>query len=99
MTSGDAWRMEKDSMGAVQVPAEALWAAQTQRAVENFPISGRRFPRRFIRALGLIKSAAARVNGRMGLLPADRAAAIESAAERVAAGEYDDQFPIDVFQT
>ena len=86
-------------MGEVRVPAGALYGAQTQRAIENFPISGRRFPRRFLRALALIKSAAARVNGRLGQLPADRAAAIEAAAENVAAGKYDGEFPVDVFQT
>ena len=86
-------------MGEMRVPADALYGAQTQRAVENFPISRLRFPRAFIRALGLIKSAAARVNGRLGQLPADLAAAIEKAAEEVAAGEHDDQFVVDIFQT
>jgi len=86
-------------MGEVRVPAHALYGAQTQRAVENFPISRLRFPRAFIRALGLIKSAAALVNGRLGELPADLAAAIEKAAEDVAAGKYDDQFVVDIFQT
>ena len=86
-------------MGEVRVPSEALYGAQTQRAVENFPISGLRFPRAFLRALGLIKSGAARVNGRLGELPADLAAAIEKAAEDVAAGKYDDQFVVDIFQT
>jgi fumarate hydratase class II len=92
-------RIERDSMGEVRVPAGALWGAQTQRAIENFPISGRRMPRAFVRALGLVKSAAARVNADLGLLDADVAAAIERAADAVAAGEHDDQFPIDVFQT
>ena len=86
-------------MGDMRVPADALYSAQTQRAVENFPISGLRFPRAFIRALGLIKSGAARVNGRMGQLPADVAAAIEQAADAVAAGEHDGQFVVDIFQT
>ena len=86
-------------MGEMRVPADALYGAQTQRAVENFPISGLRFPRSFIRALGLIKSAAARVNGRLGQLPPDLAAAIEKAAEDVAAGKFDDQFVVDIFQT
>jgi len=86
-------------MGEVRVPADALYGAQTQRAVENFPISRLRFPRTFIRALGLIKSAAARVNGRLGQLPPDLAASIEKAADDVAAGKFDDQFVIDIFQT
>ena len=86
-------------MGEVRVPADALYGAQTQRAVENFPISRLRFPRSFIRALGLIKSAAARVNGRLGELPADLAAEIEKAAEDVVEGKYDDHFVVDIFQT
>ncbi len=86
-------------MGEMRVPSDALYGAQTQRAVENFPISGLRFPRSFIRALGLLKSAAAQVNGRLGQLPADLAASIEKAAEKVAAGKYDDQFVVDIFQT
>ena len=94
-----AYRIEHDSMGEVRVPVDALYGAQTQRAIENFPISKLRFPRAFIRALGLIKSAAARANGRLGELPADLAAAIEKAAEDVAAGKYDDQFVVDIFQT
>jgi fumarate hydratase, class II len=93
------YRVEHDTMGEVRVPGDALYGAQTQRAVENFPISRLRFPRAFIRALGLIKSAAARVNGRLGELPADLAAAIEKAAEEVVAGRYDDQFVVDIFQT
>src|SRR5579862_3047939 len=93
------YRIERDTMGEVRVPADALYGAQTQRAVENFPISRLRFSRAFIRALGLIKSAAARANGRLGELPTDLAAAIEKAAEDVAAGKYDDQFVIDIFQT
>ncbi len=86
-------------MGEMRVPEEALYGAQTQRAVENFPISRLRFPRAFIRALGMIKSAAARVNGRIGQLPAELASAIERAADDVAAGEYDQQFVVDIFQT
>src|SRR6202158_5484775 len=86
-------------MGEMHVPADALYGAQTQRAVENFPISGLRFPRSFIRALGLVKSAAARINGKIGQLPADLAAAIEKAAEEVADGKYDHQFVVDIFQT
>ncbi|HYL76736.1 MAG TPA: class II fumarate hydratase [Bryobacteraceae bacterium] len=93
------YRLERDTMGEMRVPADALYGAQTQRAVENFPISGLRFPRAFIRALGLIKSAAARVNGRLGELPPEVAAAIEKAADDVAAGKYDDQFVVDIFQT
>jgi len=95
----DEFRIETDTMGEMRVPSSALWGAQTQRAIENFPISGRRFPRSFIRALALIKSAAAKVNGRLGLVPVDRAAAIEAAAEQVAAGQYDGEFPVDIFQT
>ena len=98
MASQD-YRIEHDSMGELQVPAEALWGAQTQRAVENFPISGQPMPRGFIRALGLVKAAAAEVNGGLGLLPANRAKAIGKAARAVAAGDHDSQFPVDVFQT
>jgi len=94
-----SFRTEHDSMGELQVPAEALWGAQTQRAVDNFPISGRPIPRGFIRALGLIKAAAAGVNADLGLLPAASAQAIKTAALAVAAGEHDAQFPIDVYQT
>jgi fumarate hydratase class II len=93
------FRIERDSMGELQVPAAALWGAQTQRAVQNFPISGRPMPRDFIRAVALIKAAAARANSGLGLLDADLAAAIVQAAEEVAAGKHDAQFPIDVFQT
>jgi fumarate hydratase, class II len=93
------YRVEHDTMGEMRVPADALYGAQTQRAVENFPISGLRFPRPFLRALGLIKSAAARVNGRLGQLPAELAASIEKAADAVAAGDHDDQFVVDIFQT
>ncbi|HWB83505.1 MAG TPA: class II fumarate hydratase [Bryobacteraceae bacterium] len=93
------FRIERDTMGEMHVPAAALYGAQTARAIENFPISGRRFPRPFLRALGLIKSAAAAVNGRRGHLPAERAAAIQSAAEAVAEGRHDGEFAIDIFQT
>ena len=92
-------RVERDSMGGIEVPADALYGASTQRAVINFPISGQRFPRRFIRALALVKQAAAEVNAELGLLDADRAAAISEAAREVAAGRYDEHFPIDVYQT
>ncbi len=86
-------------MGELQVPADALWGAQTQRAVENFPISGQPMPRGFIRALGLVKAAAADVNAGLGLMPAPLAALIRDAALAVAEGAHDAQFPIDVFQT
>jgi fumarate hydratase class II len=99
MSDEAEYRIEHDTMGEVRVPADALWRAQTQRAVENFPISGRGLERAQIRALGLVKGAAARVNGRIGVLDADVAAAIATAADRVAAGEVDADFPVDVFQT
>ncbi len=92
-------RIEHDSMGDLEVPSQALWGAQTQRAVENFPVSGLHMPRAFIRALGLIKATAAEVNQSLGLLDDKRAKAIVAAAEAIAAGEYDAQFPVDVFQT
>ena len=95
----DAYRIERDTMGEMRVPAEALYGAQTARALENFPVSGLRFQRAFIRALALVKSAAARVNGAHGHIPADLAARIEAAAEKVAEGLYDDQFVVDIFQT
>ncbi|RPI47073.1 MAG: class II fumarate hydratase [Betaproteobacteria bacterium] len=93
------YRIEHDSLGDVQVPADAFYGAQTQRAIDNFQLSGLPLPRTFIRALGLIKSCAARVNSDLGLLDSAAATAIEAAAERVAAGELDGHFPIDVFQT
>ena len=93
------YRIESDSMGELKVPAEALWGAQTQRAVQNFPISGLTIPRPFIRALGLIKWAAAGVNEELGGLDAERAHAIQTAALAVADGTHDTHFPIDVFQT
>src|SRR5260370_39436627 len=95
----EAFRIEHDTMGEMRVPADALYGAQTARAVENFPISGLRFQRAFIRALALIKSGAARVNGQTGQLPADKAAAIERASEEVLAGAHDAQFVVDIFQT
>ncbi|KAB2898290.1 MAG: class II fumarate hydratase [Dokdonella sp.] len=93
------YRIEHDSMGELRVPADALYGAQTQRAVDNFPISGLRMPREFIRALGLIKSAAAQANADLGHLKKASAKAIRKAAARVAGGEFDAHFPIDVFQT
>src|SRR3954469_17741957 len=94
-----SFRTERDSMGELSVPADALWGAQTQRAVQNFPISGLTMPRGFISALGLVKQAAARANTRLDLLKADVSAAIDAAAADVAAGKHDAHFPIDVFQT
>src|SRR5712664_3733846 len=91
--------MERDSMGEVEVPADAYYGASTQRAVLNFPISGQPFPRRFIRALGLVKKAAAQTNGELGLLSQRRMRAITRAAQEVVDGKLDDQFPIDVYQT
>ncbi|MCA9525224.1 MAG: class II fumarate hydratase, partial [Myxococcales bacterium] len=95
----DLYRIERDSMGEVRVPKDALYAAQTQRAVDNFPISGLRMPRGWIRALGLIKAASARANHALGLLSAEKMGAIVQAAEEVAAGDHDRHFPLDVFQT
>jgi fumarate hydratase class II len=92
-------RSERDSMGEMRVPEGALYGAETARAVENFPISGTRFPRPFLRALGLIKSAAARANREQGALDADIAGAIERAAEEVAAGTHDAEFVVDIYQT
>ena len=92
-------RTERDSMGELQVPADALWGAQTQRAVQNFDIGGRPMPRGFIAALGQVKGAAAAVNASLGLLDAPRAQSIAAAAREVAAGVHDAQFPVDVFQT
>jgi fumarate hydratase, class II len=92
-------RVEHDSMGTVEVPADALWGAQTQRAVQNFPVSGERIGRDMIGALGSIKGCAARVNHELGVIDADMADAIHDAAADVARGKYDDQFPVDVFQT
>jgi len=98
MTTG-ATRVEKDSMGEMSVPAAALYGASTQRAVLNFPISGQRFSRPFIRALGLIKWAAAQANADLGLLDTHRSAYIVQAAEEVVEGKLDEHFPLDIFQT
>jgi len=95
----NSYRIERDSMGEIKVPTDALWGAQTQRAVENFRISGRPLPRALIGALGLVKQAAARANRTLGLLEASVAQAVEAAAAEVAAGHHDEQFPLDVFQT
>ncbi len=93
------YRVEHDSLGSIEVPTDALWGAQTQRAVRNFPASGLRMPRTFLRALGLVKACAAAANAELGDLPTHIAAAIELAANEVAAGVHDAQFPVDVFQT
>jgi len=95
----EEFRTEHDSMGEVQVPADALWRAQTQRAVENFPISGTTMEPGLIRALALVKAAAAVANGELGVLEDDQATAIAKAARTVAGGDHADHFPIDVFQT
>ncbi|MDQ1616221.1 MAG: fumarate hydratase, class, partial [Actinomycetota bacterium] len=99
MSDDAQFRIEHDTMGQVRVPADALWRAQTQRAVENFPISGRPLEPAHVHALGFVKAAAARVNGKLAVLEPDMADAIERAALEVAMGKHDDQFPIDVFQT
>ena len=93
------YRIEHDSMGSLEVPVDALWGAQTQRAVNNFPISGQAMPKAFIHALGQIKAACARANAQLGLMPADMAEAIATAATQVAKGEHDAQFPVDIYQT
>jgi fumarate hydratase class II len=95
----DEFRIEKDSMGDVRVPAKAYYGAQTQRAVENFPVSGQPLPRALVRALGLVKVASAVANRELGKLKADVAEPIIRAAREVVAGKFDDQFPIDVYQT
>ena len=92
-------RVEKDTMGEVRVPKDALWGASTQRAVENFPISGIRFPRVFLEALGLVKWACAEANMELGLLDRKVGGAIATAAKDVAAGKHDEHFPLDIFQT
>jgi len=94
-----AFRIEKDSMGELEVPEDALWGAQTQRAVNNFPISGLAMPRQFIAALGLVKWAAAGANAELGLIKSDIAIAVQKASLAVSEGNYDEHFPIDVFQT
>jgi fumarate hydratase class II len=91
--------MERDSMGEIEIPADAYYGASTQRAVLNFPISGQPFPPRFIHALGLVKKVAAETNRELGLLPAKRSRAIAAAAQEVVDGKLDDQFPIDIYQT
>ena len=98
-TTKQRMRIEHDSLGAVRVPATALWGAQTQRAIENFPVSGLRISRGFIHALGLIKACAAEANASLGLLDASLADAVIKAALEVAEGQHDAQFPVDVFQT
>src|SRR5438552_1995401 len=98
MTSGST-RTERDSMGEMSVPESALYGASTQRAVLNFPISGYRFSRPFIRALGLIKWAAAQANADLGLLDSHRCAFIVQAAEEMVEGKLDEHFPLDIFQT
>ncbi|PZT76407.1 MULTISPECIES: class II fumarate hydratase [unclassified Streptomyces] len=95
----EGFRVEHDSMGEVRVPADAKWRAQTQRAVENFPVSGQRLERAHIEALARIKAAAAGVNAELGVLDPDIARAIQEAAEEVAEGRWDAHFPVDVFQT
>ncbi|MBI0295484.1 class II fumarate hydratase [Streptomyces sp. PRKS01-29] len=95
----EGYRIEHDSMGEVRVPADAKWRAQTQRAVENFPVSGQRLERAHIQALARIKGAAALVNAELGVVDKDVAAAISEAAAEVAEGRWDDHFPVDVFQT
>ncbi|MEU9295771.1 class II fumarate hydratase [Streptomyces sp. NPDC048266] len=99
MNDAEDYRIEHDSMGEVRVPAHAKWRAQTQRAVENFPVSGQRIERAHIEALARIKAAAAQVNAELGVIDADRAEAIASAAAEVAEGRWDEHFPVDVFQT
>jgi fumarate hydratase class II len=97
--SDGRFREERDSMGTMKVPEDALWGATTQRAVENFPVSGRSIPRELISAFGHLKAACAKVNRDLGKLPEDKAAAIIAASEEIARGEHDRHFPIDVFQT
>ena len=97
--AGENFRIERDSMGEVKVPSEAYYGAQTQRAVENFPVSGIGFPRQFIRALVTVKYAAASANEELGLLEPRLAGAIRQAAAEVMEGKLDDQFVLDIFQT
>ncbi|MEM8547719.1 MAG: class II fumarate hydratase, partial [Pseudomonadota bacterium] len=97
--SDSDFRTERDSMGELQVPADALWGAQTQRAVNTFQMSGDRMPRGFIEALARVKWAAAGANGELGLLPSGTASAIQQAAQSIIDGEHQDAFPVDVFQT
>ena len=93
------YRDEIDSMGTVRVPADAYYGSQTQRAADNFPISGLRLPPAFIQALALVKKCAVRVNDTLGLLDAELARAIAHAAQEVMDGKFDDQFVVDIFQT
>ena len=95
----EEYRTEEDSLGEMQVPADAYWGAQTQRAVGNFPVSDETFGRRFVRALGIVKKSAAQANRDLGLLDEETAQHIVTAADEVIAGEHDDQFPVDIFQT
>lgn len=97
--SSDKFRIETDSMGEMKVPEKAYWGAQTQRAIENFPISDLRFPRRFLRALGMVKLSAAKANSQLGLLDEKLKNIISQAAKEVMDGNYDDQFVLDIFQT
>ncbi len=94
-----SFRIEQDTMGSVKVPASAYYGAQTQRALENFQISGLVFPRRFIRALGIVKEASADVNMQLGLLDKNKGKAIVQAAKEVADGKFDEQFVVEIFQT
>ncbi|MEF8771052.1 class II fumarate hydratase [Halodesulfurarchaeum sp.] len=99
MTEESDERIESDSLGDIAVPSDAYWGAQTQRAIQNFPISNQQMDRRFIRALGIVKKAAATANEQLGLISPETASAIREAATEVIDGEHDDQFPVDVFQT
>jgi fumarate hydratase class II len=99
MTDENDYRVEEDSMGEVEVPKDALYGAQTQRAVDNFPVSDLRFGRRFIHAIGVVKLSAALANNELGLLDDEKKDAIVQAAREVADGEHDDEFPVDIFQT
>ncbi len=98
-TADSQFRVEHDSMGEVRVPVDARWGAQTQRAIDNFPVSGQRLGRRQIRALALIKAAAAEVNAELGIIGPDLARSVFDAAREVAEGRWDEQFPLDIFQT
>jgi len=95
----EEYRTERDSLGEMRVPVDALYGAQTQRAVDNFPISELRFPREFIAAMGMIKKAAAETNMELGFVEAEIGRAIVAAADEVVAGEHDRQFVVDIFQT
>ncbi|MEF8818852.1 MAG: class II fumarate hydratase [Haloferacaceae archaeon] len=99
MTDDEDYRVERDSLGEMRVPADAYWGAQTQRAVENFPIGDEPMDRRFVAALGAVKKAAAQANRDLGLVDEAIADAVVAAADEVIAGEHDDQFPVDVYQT